>query len=90
MEEATSNDDSNIAPVTHSSLVFDGKRLVLDEMDFFAQKKKKKKKNVVPDDEMVHQMELHVDVGKLMMFFLFFFCLCCIKYIDKSCVSYLL
>ncbi|KAK7333467.1 hypothetical protein VNO80_30241 [Phaseolus coccineus] len=60
MEEATCNDDSNIAPVTHSSLVFDGKRLAMDEMDFFAQKKKK---NVVGDDEMVHQMELHVDTS---------------------------
>jgi len=81
-EAATCNDDSNIAAVTHSSpmMLFDGKRLVMDEMDFFAENKKK---NVVGDDEMVHKMELHLDVGKLIIFF-FFICLYYIKYIDKN------
>jgi len=73
-EAATCNDDSNIAAVTHSSpmMLFDGKRLVMDEMDFFAENKKK---NVVGDDEMVHKMELHLDVGKLIIFFFSFVCI---------------
>lgn len=62
--EATCNDISNVA-VTQSSptMSFNGKRLVVDEIDFFAEKKKKKKSEV--DDQMVHhQMELP-NVGKL-------------------------
>ncbi|KAH1239571.1 hypothetical protein AAZX31_08G309300 [Glycine max] len=55
--EATCNDISNVA-VTQSSptMSFNGKRLVVDEIDFFAEKKKKKSE---VDDQMVHhQMEL--------------------------------
>ncbi|QCD78277.1 WRKY transcription factor 33 [Vigna unguiculata] len=61
MEEPTSNHDS----VTHSSpiMLFDGKTLVMDEMDFFADNNNKKNKNVFHDDEMLHQMELHVDTS---------------------------
>lgn len=64
MEEATSNDDSDLPPLTHS-ILFHAKTLVTDEMDFFADNNNKNKNNtnVFPDDhEMLHQMELHVDV----------------------------
>lgn len=61
--EATCNDSTN-AVVSHSSsmMSFNGKRLVVDEMDFFSEKREK---CTARDDQMVHQMELHVDVGKL-------------------------
>jgi len=72
MEEPTSNHDS----VTHSSpiMLFDGKTLVMDEMDFFADNNNnnKKNKNVFHDDEMLHQMELHVDVRNSFNLFLLF------------------
>lgn len=59
MDQVTSNVDDAVA---HSSQVmsFNGKRLIMDEMDFFAEKKS----SPVISDQMVHQMELHVDVGK--------------------------
>ncbi|TKY46930.1 WRKY transcription factor 31 [Spatholobus suberectus] len=43
---------------------FNGKRLAVDEMDFFAEqkKKKKKKKSTAVDDQTVHQMELHTSL----------------------------
>ncbi|KAK7387112.1 hypothetical protein VNO78_27624 [Psophocarpus tetragonolobus] len=40
-------------------MLFNGKRVVVDEMDFFSEKKMKK--TAVDDDQMVHQMEFHVD-----------------------------
>ncbi|KAK7305159.1 hypothetical protein VNO77_43059 [Canavalia gladiata] len=50
------------AEVAHSSHVmsFNGKRLVVDEMDFFPEKKKT---SALDDDRMVQQMELHVDTS---------------------------
>ncbi|BAT84119.1 hypothetical protein LR48_Vigan231s000100 [Vigna angularis] len=67
MEEATSNHDSHLPPLTHSSpmIFFDAKTLAMDEMDFFANNNNNRKnKNVFPDDhQMLHQMELHVDTS---------------------------
>ncbi|KAL2322695.1 hypothetical protein Fmac_027074 [Flemingia macrophylla] len=64
--EASYKDDSNynVAAVTCFTpmMSFNGKRLVVDEMDFLAEKKE----SAVDDHEVVHQMELHVDVGKLL------------------------
>ncbi|TKY46932.1 WRKY transcription factor 6 [Spatholobus suberectus] len=59
--EATCNDNS-LASFSHSSPVMslNGKRLVVDEMDFFAEKKSKKS---AVDDQMVDQMELQVDTS---------------------------
>ncbi|XP_057428398.1 WRKY transcription factor 6-like isoform X2 [Lotus japonicus] len=58
MDQVTSNVDDAVA---HSSQVmsFNGKRLIMDEMDFFAEKKS----SPVISDQMVHQMELHVDTS---------------------------
>ncbi|RDY03540.1 WRKY transcription factor 42, partial [Mucuna pruriens] len=62
MEATTCNDNSNAA-VSHSSpmMSFNGKRLFVDEMDFFAENKEKKKSAV--DDQMVQQMEHHLDTN---------------------------
>lgn len=68
--EATCNDISNVA-VTQSSptMSFNGKRLVVDEIDFFTEKKKKSED---VDNQLVHhQMELPINVGWLMNISLF-------------------
>ncbi|XP_061363912.1 WRKY transcription factor 6-like [Gastrolobium bilobum] len=56
--EATCNDAMGNSTVAHSSPVmsFNGKRLVVDEMDFFAEKKSSA---VVDHDQVMHEMELH-------------------------------
>ena len=60
MEAICSTAMGNSSAAHSSQLVmsFNGKRPVPDEMDFFAEKKSF-------DNQMVHQMELDVDVGKL-------------------------
>lgn len=74
MEEAMACNDiamdnsSSGGVIAHSSSVmsFNGKRLVMDEMDFFAENDNKTISSPVNDHHqtVVHQMELHVDVGK--------------------------
>lgn len=61
--EATCSDSMGNSNSEHSSPIisFNGKRLVVDEMDFFAENKKNKTEHD-DDDQMVHRIELHVDV----------------------------
>ena len=71
--EATWNDAIDMgkssAALSSPVMSFSEKRQVMDEMDFFAENKKNNSQD--NDHEMVHTMELHVDVSRLLHYIYF-------------------